>query len=110
VGDTHSKTPSRVQAVERKHIPAALVTKKLILGIQGLSRTEIAETTCYRAILFDIKAEVQECFISSSDCFTPQAPGLICQSSLEDFMHPGDHRLFMITVGQSIQCSIWKLF
>jgi hypothetical protein len=27
--------------------PAALVTEKLILGIQGLSRTEISEATCY---------------------------------------------------------------
>ncbi len=58
--------------------PAALVTEKLILRVQGLSRTEIAEATCDRAVLFNIKAEVQECFIPSSDCFTSQAPGLIC--------------------------------
>lgn len=67
---------------QKTFAPAALITEEFILSIQRLSRTEIAETTCDRAILLNIKTQVQERLISSSYSFTTQTPGFICQCSL----------------------------
>jgi hypothetical protein len=68
--------------LSKKHLPAALVTEKLILCIQRLCGTKILQAACNGTVLFNIKAQVKKRFISCCHSLTLQAPCLVGKYSL----------------------------